>query len=155
MKYDPNAFETWRPNFELRQSMMWLTGFVGFAEAGRWFDVSGATMGCALCCAGMGLWKFKPAARRFAMTKRLAGTPLPFVDFKEFRKMLSDPIHADHMWLGRGFSWGPTQTQRLAELMKRDYDKTYREALGAFYFLEYLRKNLFLIYKLLNDHMQQ
>ena len=142
MKYDPNAFETWRPNFELRQSMMWLTGFVGFGEAGRWFDVSGATMGCALCCAGMGLWKFKPAARRFAMTKRLAGTPLPFVDFKEFRKMLSDPIHADHMWLGRGFSWGPTQTQRLAELMKRDYDKTYREALGAFYFLEYLRKNL-------------
>lgn len=141
MKYDPNAFETWRPNFELRQSMMWFAGFLGFAEAGAWLDVSGATMGCALCCAGMGLWKFKPAARRFAMTRRLAGTPLPFVDFKEFQTMLSDPNHQHHLWLGRGFSWGPTQTQRIAELMKRDYNKTYREALGAMYFLNYLQKN--------------
>lgn len=142
MNYDPTQFETWRPNFELKQSMTWFAGCIGFTLAGSFAHLSGAAMACAAVCAGMGLWKFKPACRRYAMTLRLAGTPLPYVDFKDLRKILSDKVHTQDMWLGRGFNWGPTQTQRIAELMKRDWDKTYREALGSLYLVKYLRTHL-------------
>ena len=140
MDYNPTQFETWRPNFELRQSFAWFAGAAGYALLGSIADVSGAADGCTLACLGLGLWKFRPAVRRFAMTLRLAGTPLPYVDFEELKRMMTDKVHARDMWLGRGFSWGPTQTQRLAELLKRDWDKTYKEALGSLYLIKYLMK---------------
>lgn len=142
MDYNPNQFETWRPNFELKQSLSWFSGAAGYGLAGAFWDMSGITNLCALGCMGMGLWKFRPALRRYAMTLRLAGTPLPYVDFDGLKKLMNDKVHRQDMWLGRGFAWGPTQTQRIAELMKRDWDKTYREALGSLYLLKYLNKNL-------------
>lgn len=30
MKYDPTAYETWRQNFELRQSLAWFAGFAWY-----------------------------------------------------------------------------------------------------------------------------
>lgn len=144
MKYDPNAFETWRENFELRQSLAWFLGCAWYFVWGDLFGASGATFGCMLCCAGMGLMKFRPAVRRLHMTLRLAGTPLPYIDFEELRQLLNDPVHQRDFWLGRGFPWGQTQAQRVADLLKRDWHRTYREALGSLYFLKFLRSHPFL-----------
>lgn len=144
MKYDPTAYETWRQNFELRQSLAWFAGFAWYLIWGDLFGATGATLGCALTCACMGLYKFGPATRRFHMTLKLAGTPLPFIDFDDLRRIVNDPVHKDDLWLGRGFAWGPTQTQRVSDLLKRDWHRTYKEALGAIYVLRFVRKHLFL-----------
>lgn len=144
MQYDPTFFETWRPNFEMRQSLAWFGGIVIYMLYGMYTDMTGATIGCQICCAGMGLWKFRQAVRRFHMTMRLAGTPLPFVDFEELKRIINDPVHKKDMWLGKGFAWGPTQTKRITELLKRDWHRTYKEALGAFYVTRFLKKHLWL-----------
>lgn len=141
LKYDPTAYETWRQNFELRQSLAWFGGYLWYSIWGDIFGATGATFGCSLICAAMGLYKLRPAARRFHMTLRLAGTPLPFIDFNDLRRIMTDPVHKDDMWLGRGFAWGPTQTQRVADLLKRDWHKTYREALGSIYILRFVQKH--------------
>ena len=145
MDYDPTAYETWRSNYEMRQSLAWFGGFAWYMLWGDMYGANGATFGCALCCALMGLWKFKPALRRFHMTLRLAGTPIPFIDFEELKTILNDPVHKKDMWLGRGFAWGQTHTQRVTDLLKRDWYKTYRDALGAFYVLSFLKKHFWLV----------
>ncbi|WP_443743469.1 conjugative transfer system coupling protein TraD [Sutterella sp.] len=142
LRYDPTAYETWRQNFEMRQALAWFGGCAWYFVWGDLFGASGATLCCALCCALMGLWRFKPAVRRLHMTLRLAGTPLPYIDFKELQQILNDPVHQNDMWLGRGFAWGQTQAQRVSDLLKRDWHRTYREALGALYVLTFMRKNL-------------
>lgn len=144
LKYDPTAYETWRQNFEMRQSLAWFAGCIWYFIWGDLFGANGATFGCALCCALMGLWRFRPAVRRLHMTLRLAGTPLPYIDFNELQRIMNDPVHRKDMWLGRGFAWGQTQTQRVADLLKRDWHRTYREALGALYIISFIRKNLWL-----------
>lgn len=158
LKYDPTAYETWRQNFEMRQTVAWFGGFVWYMLWGDLFGASGATAGCALICACMGLYRLKAASRRFRMTMRLAGTPLPCIDFNELKEMLNDPVHRRDMWLGRGFAWGPTQTQRVADLLKRDWHKTHREALGAFYVISFIRKHfwlcLFRPFRALHDYKE-
>ena len=144
IKYDPNAYETWRQNYEMRQAMAWFTGCVWYFI---WSDITGATgvsLGFVLCCAIMGIITFRPAVRRYHMTLRLAGTPLPFIDFNELKNILNDPSHKKDMWLGRGFPWGQTQVQRVSDLLKRDWHKTYREALGGLYLIKFLRKHFWL-----------
>lgn len=71
----------------------------------------------------------------------MADTKLPVVDFDELKKTLSDPAHIDDMWLGRGFAWGQTQTQRASELLARDWHKVYLDALGIVYPLRYFREH--------------
>jgi conjugative coupling factor traD, SXT/TOL subfamily len=144
LKYDPTAYETWRQNFEMRQALAWFAGCGWYFVWGDLYGANGATLGCALICALMGLWRFRPALRRFQMTLRLAGTPAPFIDFNELKAIMNDPVHKDDMWLGRGFPWGQTQAQRVNDLLKRDWHKTYREALGAFYILQFLKKHVWL-----------
>lgn len=144
LKYDPTAYETWRQNFELRQSMAWFFGCAWYFLWGDFFGATGASLWCALCCAVMGLWKFRPAVRRLHMTLRLAGTPLPYIDFKELQRILKDPVHQNDMWLGRGFGWGQTQTQRVSDLLKRDWHKTYKEALGSLYVISFMRRHFWL-----------
>ncbi|WP_440270823.1 hypothetical protein, partial [Duodenibacillus massiliensis] len=144
LKYDPTAYETWRQNFEMRQALAWFAGCGWYFVWGDLYGANGATLGCVLICALMGLWRFRPALRRFQMTLRLAGTPAPFIDFNELKAIMNDPVHKDDMWLGRGFPWGQTQAQRVNDLLKRDWHKTYREALGAFYILQFLKKHMWL-----------
>ncbi|MDO4937349.1 MAG: conjugative transfer system coupling protein TraD [Sutterellaceae bacterium] len=144
LKYDPNAYETWRQNFEMRQSMAWFAGCGWYFVWGDIFGVNGATLGCVLCCALMGLWKFKPALRRLKMTLRLAGSPVPFIDFEELKRIMNDPVHKKDMWLGRGFPWGQTQAQRCSDLLKRNWNKTYREALGGLYLWRFFVKHKWL-----------
>lgn len=144
MKYDPNAYETWRQNYEMRQAMAWFAGCVWYFIWGDIMGATGVTFGFVVCCALMGILTFRPAVRRYHMTLRLAGTPLPFIDFNELQKILNDPAHKKDMWLGRGFPWGQTQMQRVADLLKRDWHKTYREALGGLYLAKFVRKHFWL-----------
>lgn len=143
MRYDPTAYETWRQNFELRQCLAWFAGVIWYVVWGNMFGASGATLRCVLICATMGLSKLPAAARRLHMTLRLAGSPLPVIDFADLRRLMGDPIHRNDMWLGRGFAWGPTQTQRVADLLKRDWHRTYKEAMGALYVISFIKNHFF------------
>ena len=144
MNYDPTAYETWRQNYEMRQAMAWFAGCVWYFIWGDIMGATGVTFGFVVCCALMGIITFRPAVRRYHMTLRLAGTPLPFIDFNELQKILNDPAHKKDMWLGRGFPWGQTQMQRVSDLLKRDWHKTYREALGGLYLAKFVRKHFWL-----------
>lgn len=144
MNYDPTAYETWRPNYEMRQVNAWLLGVVWYVGWGLYIGAMGAALCCAACCLLMALTKLRPAVRRYRMTLRLAGTPLPFIDFNDLKKLLNDPVHKKDMWLGRGFPWGQTQAQRVAELLKRDWYRTYRDALGSLYLVNFIKKNFWL-----------
>ena len=142
MDYDPTKYETFRPNYELKQSLAWFCTSIAYLGVGTFYSPGGAADLCAIGCMGMGLWKFKPAVHQLGKILRLAGTPLPFVDFEKLKSMMNDPVHEKDMWLGRGVPWGPNETQAMTELMNREYAKTYRDSLGFLYLIRYLRKNL-------------
>ncbi len=141
LKYDPTAFETWRPNYEMRQALAWFAGCAWYFLWGDVFGATGVTMLFATFCALMGIRAFIPAIRRLRMTLNLAGSPLPIINFEDLKRILNDPAHQSDLWLGKGFAWGQTQTQRVADLLKRDWHKTYREALGCLYILRFLKKH--------------
>lgn len=144
LNYDPTAYETWRQNFEMREALAWFGGCIWYFMWGNFMGANGATLGFVLCCAVMAIISFRPAVRRYHMTLRLAGTPLPYIDFEELKRILNDPTHKGDMWLGRGFPWGQTQAQRVNDLLKRDWHKTYREALGGLYLIRFIRKHFWL-----------
>ena len=144
LNYDPTAYETWRQNYEMREALAWFGGCIWYFMWGNFMGANGATLGFVLCCAVMAIMSFRPAVRRYHMTLRLAGTPLPYIDFEELKRILNDPTHKGDMWLGRGFPWGQTQAQRVNDLLKRDWHKTYRESLGGLYLIRFIRKHFWL-----------
>lgn len=144
LNYDPTAYETWRQNYEMREALAWFGGCIWYFMWGNFMGANGATLGFVLCCAVMAIMRFRPAVRRYHMTLRLAGTPLPYIDFEELKRILNDPTHKGDMWLGRGFPWGQTQAQRVNDLLKRDWHRTYREALGGLYLIRFIRKHFWL-----------
>lgn len=140
--FDPTKFETWRPNYEAHQTAMWLCGAGAYAWAGSIFEAWGVALTCSACCAVMALTKAGPAKRRHDMTMRLAGTPIPFIDFEDLKKMLGQRAHRNDLWIGRGFTWGPAQTQRINEILKRpDWNEIMEKVLGKALLYRYLKRH--------------
>lgn len=113
LNYDPTAYETWRQNYEMREALAWFGGCIWYFMWGNFMGANGATLGFVLCCAVMAIISFRPAVRRYHMTLRLAGTPLPYIDFEELKRILNDPTHKGDMWLGRGFPWGQRRRRNV------------------------------------------
>lgn len=141
LSYDPFAFESWRENYEMRQSLMWLAGFVWYDLVAIFVPLSGISQGCAVICAAMGMWKWPAAMRRYRMTVALAGTPIPTLKFDDLKKLMRDKVHLADVWDGKGFVWSPKETQRIYNLFKMDWNRAYRDALGAVYFVRYFKSH--------------
>ena len=140
--YDPTEFETWRPNYEMKQTLAWTAGAMAYLCAGMFLESNGIATVCAACCGLMALSRVRRANRRYKMTKRLAGTPIPFIDFDELKAMMGHAAHGKDMWIGKGFTWGPAQTHRISEIMKMPaWDEVMRDVLGPVYVFRFLKKN--------------
>lgn len=131
MKFKGNRYVTFRPNYELRQLVVWAAALLYFRFMG---EVKGQPVLACLCecvCALMILTRIVPAGRIMMHTFRLAGSSLTFVSFEDLRRKLAG--HASDQWLGEGFRWEPRHAQLASEMLARDWQSVEREALGWMY----------------------
>ena len=130
LNYDPNEFDTWRPNYEASQAFVSGSGAVGFTLAGLFSSVPGMMYFVAAFFALWFLLVFPKAHARWKSTRALIGGEVPWIDFQSVIKILSNPVHRGQMWLGRGFIWTAKHTRLIAELLKRDLNETQRTVEG-------------------------
>lgn len=141
--YDPTAYEMpWRRNYELMSAGVWLTGATGY---GIYAALGSFPAGPLLWIAGgmsaFGLLKLRKGLRLMRLQHHLAGTPLPVCTFDELQSICTDPAHRGEIWLGKGFLWGPTHTQRVMDILRRDWQQIVRQALGPFYVWRFVKKH--------------
>lgn len=147
IKYDPASYEMpWRRNYELMQAAVWLLGAVGYLA---YSVVSDFPCGPILWIAGgmsiLGGLKLKKGMRLLRMQTRLAGSRLPVCTFDDLRLKFKDSSHHDELWLGMGFLWGTTHTQRVMDILCRDWQGIVKDALGPFYVWRFIVKNRSLV----------
>lgn len=70
----------------------------------------------ALVCAGMALWRLRPALAMRARLQRLKGTDLTRIPLHEAIEKLRDT--EGMVWLGTGFPWNQSEAQRALDLMR-------------------------------------
>lgn len=144
IKYDPASYEMpWRRNYELMQAGIWLTGAVGYLGYAAFSEFpAGPILWISGGMGVLGFWKLQKGLRLLRTQTKLAGTPLPICTFAELKKKCSDPAHQDELWLGTGFLWGTSHTQRVMDILRRDWQVIVKDALGPLYVWQFIRKNL-------------
>ncbi len=122
-KQEPYAFEVlYRPLYEFRIALIWAAGAAGILLFSFASNMPGGVtlMQLIVCLAmiasflarGMGLYR---------MQRRLLGFKQEFIQLDDFVRKSRPFVERNEIWLGRGFLWTPTITQRTHELLKRDY----------------------------------
>lgn len=142
ISYDPTAYEMpWRRNYELMSAAVWLTGAAGY---GAYAAFGSFPAGPLLWIAGgmcvFGFIRLRKGLRLLNLQLHLAGQPLPVCTFKELQAICNDPAHRNEIWLGKGFLWGPIHTQRVADILRLDWQRIVKQALGPFYLWRFLKK---------------
>lgn len=121
MKYDALQYDMpWRPNYESRAVTGWL-GAAATALAVNYYVALPPEpfYWMAGICGAMALSRIPKARELAVLQKHLKGRPLEFISLKELRKEIQG--HPDELWLGSGFVWENRHTQRIFEIMKRDW----------------------------------
>ena len=131
-----------RPNFELSAATTALFGALGY-EAYAWLGnfPAGPVHWIAGGFALYGLSRAVPAAKLLRRHLHLAGTPIPCHTFDDLRRLFAAPDHQGDMWLGKGFSWGPPHTQLAVDILKQDWPKLSKDALGPIYKWRFMRQH--------------
>lgn len=130
LNYDPNEFDTWRPNYEASQAFVCVCGSVGFLIAGLVSTVPGIMYFVSVFFAAWFLMLFPKAYARWKATRSLIGGEVPWIDYASVIKILSNPVHRGQIWLGRGFVWTAKHTRLISELLKRDLAETQKTIEG-------------------------
>ncbi len=123
MEYDAHGYEmAWRPNYEFRAVIGWLLAVVAATvvkfAAGMPPEPLYIMIGI---CTIMALARSSDALRLHKIHKNLKGKSLNIVELDEVVEQIKG--HADELWLGYGFDWGPKHAQRAFELGKRDWSE--------------------------------
>ena len=131
-----------RPNFELSAATTALFGALGY-EAYAWLGnfPTGPVHWIAGGFALYGLSRAVPAVKLLRRHLHLAGTPIPCHTFDDLRRLFAAPDHQGDMWLGKGFSWGPPHTQLAVDILKQDWPKLSKDALGPIYKWRFMRQH--------------
>ena len=131
-----------RPNFELSAATTALFGALGY-EAYAWLGnfPAGPVHWIAGGFALYGLSRAVPAVKLLRRHLHLAGTPIPCHSFDDLRRLFAAPDHQGDMWLGKGFSWGPPHTQLAVDILKQDWPKLSKDALGPIYKWRFMRQH--------------
>ena len=120
--YDPFAYEmAWRPNYEMRTVCGWslacaaalLCAAIGAMPAAPFYWMAGI-------CAVMGVVRLPGAVGLSLRHRSLRGHGPTFVSPATLRRWVGK--FPRELWLGRGFDWEPRHAQRIAELLKRDWN---------------------------------
>ena len=122
MDYDPLEYEVpWRANFEGRAALGWI------AASGVALTVNQMTESMPPepfywmtgICGVMAISRIPKAMMLYRLQKHLFGRKLEFISLKELKKMMAGS--QDDMWLGHGFVWEKRHSQRVFEIIKRDW----------------------------------
>lgn len=148
IQYDPSDYEMpWRRNYELMAADAWFTGSAGYAGYAAFGSFpSGPLLWISGGMTLFGLFKLRKGLRLLRLQHRLAGTPLPLCTFDDLQRICNDPAHRGEIWLGKGFLWGPTHTQRIMDILRRDWQQIVKDALGPFFVWRFAKKNANLIF---------
>ena len=133
--YDQTEFTTpLRENFELKAVVTALGGALGYEAYALLGDFpAGPIHWIAGGFALYGTTHVWPAVKLWQRHLRLAGTPIPCLTFEGLRDLLTGKMHQEEMWLGRGFLWGPPHTQLAVDILKLDWPRICKDALGPIY----------------------
>lgn len=122
---------TWRPNYELYQVLVMLSGALfyllyGFFNPG----VQTPVMIIASIFVLFAMIKIPAAYKVWQRQSLLAGHDLNFVPIEKVRQFVLSKKHPDVCWLGYGFKWMPRHTQELCEALKRNWAEFGRTPKG-------------------------
>lgn len=113
-----------RPIYEGRAAIVWAIAAVWMLLAAVLLN---ATKPALFACAGislaMMLWRLLSANRLMEYKMALIGKPTVVVNANRLLTAMAKT--GNNLWLGWGYRWEPTHTQRAYEIMKRDLDEVY------------------------------
>ena len=130
IKSDPVGFEQpWRRNYEKYAALGWAVCAAGYAAYGTWGSMpAGPSYAIATLALTMAAYRMPGAMRLERLQQKLSGHELTTLTIPELKKLTVMPEHLHDVWLGRGFVWTHTHTQRLYSMMDKDWNRIARES---------------------------
>lgn len=122
-KHHPYDFESiYRPAYELYIAIMWLGGgiVVWLTNLAAGFPF-GITLVQSAVCELMFIIFFIQGWNVYKMHDRMLGFKQEFIKLYQFVVQTQSYCDEKKIWLGRGFTWTPEQTQRIHEILKHDW----------------------------------
>lgn len=118
-------FDTlFRPAFEGRAAAAWIVALLwvcGLAVATR---MPGSALAAMLALvASMAAWRGWQTSQVWRYKLQLAGASISFVSAAQLRD--AQPLLKDKLWLGWGWEWQPSHTQRAYDISKKDKKEIY------------------------------
>lgn len=117
----------YRPVYEFRSAVMWAIASIYCAAMGAALRLSATTvLALALSAGAMALWRGNQARRLWEEKLLLMGKQFQFIDAVTVREAM--PSIGENLWLGWGWRWQPSHTQKAIETMERDLHEIYPPA---------------------------
>lgn len=111
-----------RPAFEARAALAWTVALAWLLAAGGWLGLRGpaaaAWSALLLLAAGLGALRAWQAARVWRFKLQLAGPRTAFLRVEQL--VAARPRLQGQVWLGWGWQWQPSHTQRAHAIAARD-----------------------------------
>ncbi|MDD6318852.1 MAG: conjugative transfer system coupling protein TraD [Succinatimonas hippei] len=122
-KHQPYDFEDlYRPIFELRIVLAWVIALIATIMISSAHSLSvGVTVIQSCVCVLMIVIYLLRSRKIYKMQMKLLGFKQEFISLEDFTRKTQKYVSENTVWLGRGFAWTPTQTQRYHEIIKHDY----------------------------------
>lgn len=125
MKLEQNPLEydmPWRPNFEKRAAVAWSGAATAAMIMQQLADMPPQPFfWMAGICGTMALLRIPAAIRLHRLQQHLGGRGLSFISLEEL-KVIAEEAGPKQMWIGYGYPWENRHTQRVFEILKRDWD---------------------------------
>jgi len=113
-----------RPAFEARAAIGWTGAALWMTGVALVFNAPKVGfLTCALLALTLALWRARQAHALIRYKLALADQKLNIMSASHLRHQLRG--FGDKLWLGWGFHWEATHTQRSFEILKRDLDEVY------------------------------
>ena len=130
IKSDPVSFEQpWRRNYEKYCVAGWSCSAIGYGLYGLLGDMPSMP---SYVIAGMSLamaaYRLPGAVKLERLQQKLVGRDLTTMTVPELRNKAVSPEHRNELWLGRGFVWTHTHTQRLYSMMDKDWNLVAKQS---------------------------
>ena len=130
IKSDPVAFEQpWRRNYEKYCALGWASPAVGYGIYGFFGNMpsmpSYVIAGLSLA---MAAYRMPGAVKLERLQSKLSGRDLTIMTVPELKAKAVSPQHMKEFWLGRGFVWTHTHTQRLYAMMDKDWSNVAKQS---------------------------
>ncbi len=124
-KHHPYDFEDlYRPLFEYKIVLIWFVSGIAMSIYDYMQNIpfSITKLQLAICIFMMFIYTLR-GLRLYKYQTKLLGFKQEFITLDAFTKKSQRFVKQSKIWLGRGFLWTPTQTQRYHEIIKTEFGK--------------------------------